>query len=165
MTFITQNANIALLFLIVFASAGLVAATLYFQANFSKINEAYDLRIEELSHVTQELEAQKKSLAEVSSEAQIKAKREEEIAGRFGEVKSAKETLEQQKTSLESQVSDLKSSNNKLGAEVGSLSGELKKCQDWSDSCSKDLKEARYYRSLYQDACLKTPECKSKTGG
>src|SRR3989338_7300647 len=105
MTFITQNANIALLFLIVLASAGLVAATLYFQANFSKINEAYDLRLEELSHVTEELESQKKVLAEVSSEAQLKAKREEEISGKFGEIKSEKETLEQQKVSLDKQLS------------------------------------------------------------
>lgn len=166
MSFITQNANIALLFLIVLASAGLVAATLYFQANFTKINDAYDSKLEELNHVTQELEAQKKTLAEVSSEAEMKKKREEEIAGKFGEVKTAKETLEQEKTTLEKKASsleglvgDLKKDNDKLNSEVGRYKGESEQYQAFYSKCNKELADANYFlRQLkeYRDRCAAT---------
>ena len=56
MSYITRNANLVLLFLVVLIAASLVGATVFFQARFKNINNEYDLKLEELNNVTAQVE-------------------------------------------------------------------------------------------------------------
>jgi chromosome segregation ATPase len=128
MSYITRNANILLLFLIILSSTALVGATVYFQSNFDKINEAYGLKLEQLNKISEELDKQKVTLESVSSELTIKTAREQQLGEQYQVVQSEKDTLKgantqltTQKNALESELieteSALTSAQNSLEAE------------------------------------------------
>lgn len=128
MSYITRNANILLLFLIIISSTALVGATVYFQSNFDKINEAYGLKLEQLNKISGELDKQKITLKEVSSELSVKTAREQQLGEQYQEVQTEKESLKTQKdhltkqnTALEAEIieteSELVSTKNSLEAE------------------------------------------------
>ena len=129
---ITQNINIMLLFLIVLASAGLVAATIYFSVNFESLNVHYEAKKAEYDSLIGSLERQNMTLQKIESELKQKASREEEIAGKYGEVKSESEKakaqladLTREKETLEGRVGDLARDNDKLNAQVAQKIQEL----------------------------------------
>ena len=107
MSFITKNANLILLFLIMLSAAALVGATVFFQMNFERINTEYNEKLQQLQVVSKELETQQAILSKVKGELTVKTERESELGERFTEVRGEKETLEGQKTKLESQKSQL----------------------------------------------------------
>lgn len=101
MAFITKNANMILLFLIVLSSTSLVAATVFFQSNFDRINEEYNQKLNELNRISKDLEAKQVLLNKLESEISVKEQREEKLGEQFSEVKSTAEQLATQKKQLE----------------------------------------------------------------
>ena len=117
MAYITRNANILLLFLILISAGALVAATVFFQENFDRINKGYNSKLSQLTEVTKDLEAKQAALDQIKSELTLKSAREEQFTQQYTTVKTEKTTLEGEKTQLDKankdltkEVSDVKSS-------------------------------------------------------
>lgn len=125
MSYITRNANILLLFLIIFSAAALVGATVYFQLNFDRINGAYTLKMDQLNKVSDELEAKQFELKKLSDDLSLKSQREEQLSGQYTEVRTEKEGLETQK--------------KKLTTEKLSLQEELEKTEQTLYKTQNDL--------------------------
>ena len=172
MTYITRNANLILLFLIVISAAALVGATVYFQTNFDRINDAYKIKLDQLNKVSEELEQQQTLLAQVKGEFAIKAAREEEISEKFTTVRGEKETLEGEKTqltkqkqSLESELKDTEQTLLKAQSElsqkkdyINQLEGEVITLENSVDKLKKDKdKLDSQINALQSDvSCLKS---------
>ncbi|MBW2969773.1 hypothetical protein KY309_00715 [Candidatus Woesearchaeota archaeon] len=109
MSFITKNANIVLLFLILLSSASLVGATVFFQMNFERINTEYQQKLGQLQVVSKELQAQQALLDKVKGELTLKSARESELGEKFTEVRETKEQLESEKVQLERSREQLES--------------------------------------------------------
>jgi hypothetical protein len=75
MSYITRNANLILLLLIIVSAAALVGATVYFQLNFNRINGAYTLKMEQLDKITDELEAKQFALKKIQDDLAIKSQK------------------------------------------------------------------------------------------
>lgn len=130
MAYITRNANIFLLFLILISAGALVAATVFFQENFDRINTAYNIKLTQLNDVTQDLKEKQAALDQIKSELTLKAAREEEFTQQYTTVKEEKVTLEgekkqltQAKVSLENELEQtervLQTTQNQLEATKG----------------------------------------------
>lgn len=107
MGFITNNANVMLLFLIVASATILVAATVYFQTNFNALNTEYNEKLAKLNEVSRELEAQEAILKKVKEELTLKSVRESEFTEKYTGIKSEKEQLEMTKEELEKKKTEL----------------------------------------------------------
>ncbi len=130
MAYITRNANIFLLFLILISAGALVAATVFFQENFDRINTAYNIKLAQLNDVTQDLKEKQSALDQIKNELTLKAAREEEFTQQYTTVKEEKVTLEgekkqltQAKVSLENELEQtervLQTTQNQLEATKG----------------------------------------------
>ncbi len=131
MGFITKNANVILLFLILLSAASLVGATVFFQVNFERINTEYNQKLQQLQSVSKELETQQALLNKIKGELTVKVAREEELGEKFTEVKETKEQLETQKVQLER-------SKEQLENELESTEGILRSTQTELDA-KKDV--------------------------
>jgi chromosome segregation ATPase len=159
MGFITKNANMILLFLIMLSAASLVGATVFFQMNFEKINTEYNQKVQQLQVISKDLQTQQALLDKIKSELTIKTERETQLGEKFTEVKTNKEQLEGQKAvlehtkeqltgELETTESTLRSTQSELEAKKGvidtlqsdnsKLSTQLNVCGDQRDNYKKD---------------------------
>jgi len=143
MSYITRNANLILLFLIVLVATSLVGATIYFQSSFDDINAEYNQKLAELNNVSTQLEQYRTILIKAKEELQLKLAREEEFTTKFTEVRSTAENLEQDKsrlltdkktleTELQSARSDLTRSRSELGVaqtQLASTKAQLAKTE------------------------------------
>lgn len=100
MGYITRNANIILLFLILLSATALVGATVYFQQRFTSINTEYNTKLSQLSNITTQLEEYQGILTKAREELALKGSREEELTGKFTDIKTEKETLSQERDRL-----------------------------------------------------------------
>lgn len=107
MAYITRNANILLLFLILISAGALVAATVFFQENFDRINRGYTTKLTQLTEVSKDLEQKQAALDQIKSELTLKSAREEQFTQQYTDVKTEKTTLEGQKAQLDKANKDL----------------------------------------------------------
>jgi chromosome segregation ATPase len=125
MAYITRNANIVLLFLILISAGALVAATVFFQENFDRINTAYNSKLTQLNQVTDDLKEKQAALDTIKNELTLKAAREEQFSQQYSTVKTEKTQLEGEKKQLtqvkESLENELESTENQLVATKNSL--------------------------------------------
>ncbi len=130
MAYITRNANIVLLFLILISASALVAATVFFQENFDRINTAYNSKLTQLNQVSDDLKEKQAALDQIRTELTLKAAREEEFTSQYTTVKTEKTQLEGEKKQLtqvkqsleqelESTESELQTAKNALEAAKG----------------------------------------------
>ncbi len=130
MAYITRNANIVLLFLILISASALVAATVFFQENFDRINTAYSSKLTQLNQVSDDLKEKQSALDQIKTELTLKAAREEEFTSQYTTVKTEKTQLEGEKKQLtqvkqsleqelESTESELQTAKNALEAAKG----------------------------------------------
>jgi len=152
MGFITKNANLLLLMLIVLAALGLVGATVYFQNNFSRINAEYNSKLSELKKISKDLDDQKNLLDQVSAELQLKTAREAEIGGKYTEkvaenveLTGEKKTLEGQVTTLGNNLQTAKATNLRLESENYNLQSQM-------NSMQGEINRLERYEDLYNDA-------------
>ncbi len=164
MGFITKNANVILLFLILVSATALVGATVFFQMNFERINTEYNQKVQQLQVVSTELQTQQALLNKIKSELTLKSAREEELGEKFTEVRETKEQLETQKqqlekskeqleTELENTESTLRSTEVELDAKADALkivTEENKKLDSQVDVCEDQRAEYKEDR----DDCL-----------
>lgn len=134
MSFITKNANMILLFLIMLSAVSLVGATVFFQMNFEKINTEYNQKLQQLQVVSKELQTQQALLDKIKSELNLKSEREEQLGERFTEVKSTAEQLETQKQQLETSKEQLESELENTEGLLTSTRVELEAKKDVIDT-------------------------------
>lgn len=172
MGFITKNANIILLFLILLSSVALVLSTVFFQSNFDSINEEYQTKMMELDKASQELNTTVRILENYRDELEMKDSREKEISEQYTvvqtekeKVATQKEKLEQQKQSLESELTStetqLSKAKNDLAAKISlvdSLKADLAECEDDRDTYQSALNNAENNLDACQDDLA---ECQS----
>jgi len=118
MGYITRNANIILLFIILIAATALVGATVYFQQRFDSINGEYNSKLVQLQNVSSQLEQYQGILTKAREELVLKGSREEELTTKFTDVKSEKETLAEQNDQL---LADKQSLQLNLGQTTSKL--------------------------------------------
>lgn len=109
MGFITNNANILLLFLIITSAVTLVAATVFFQTNFDRLNKEYQEKLAKLNAVSRELETQEAILKKVKEELTLKSVRESDFTEKYTSIRDEKQSLETTKKELETKTSKLES--------------------------------------------------------
>ena len=165
MSFITKNANLLLLLLIVVSAIGLVGATVYFQSNFDKINANYQAKLSELNSVSKELQSQKALLDSVKSELTLKSAREEEFTGKYSEVRSVNLNLSQEKESLtldndrlQDTANAAQSARQKAESDLGLTQTQLRDTQAKLTSAQAD---ATSYRNSYESCAtqLRNARC------
>ncbi len=164
MSFITKNANMILLFLIMLSAVSLVGATVFFQMNFEKINTEYNQKLQQLQTVSKELQTQQALLDKIKSELTVKTEREEQLGERFTEVKSTAEQLETQKVQLETSKEQLESELENTEGLLTSTRIELEAKKDVidtltgeNDNLEAQLNVCENKRDDYKDekdACL-----------
>ena len=130
MGFITKNANMILLFLILLSSASLVGATIFFQMYFEKINTEYQGKLQQLQSVSKDLQAQQALLDKIKGELSLKVERETELGEKFTAVKENKEELEGQKAQLERSKEQLETELDTTETTLRSTQGELEAKKD-----------------------------------
>jgi len=169
MAFITKNANMILLFLIVLSSTSLVAATVFFQSNFDRINEEYNLKLSELNRISKDLDAKQTLLKKLESEISVKEEREEKLGEQFSEIKSTAEQLASQKKQLQltaeqlekeledtetllretrNELSAKKDQVNALTAENAQLDTKLNVCEDLRDQYKQQRDSCQAAKAL-----------------
>jgi chromosome segregation ATPase len=153
MAFITKNANIILLLLIIFASIGLAASTVYFQDTLGDVNYRYDEKLDELNTIQADLEVKQKQLVNLVSELSLKETRETELTGKFvekeeklsatedelAETLNEKEKLERDISQLRNQVTSLNAQKADLEIEVSNLESDVSSWKSKYNSCDNDL--------------------------
>jgi len=124
-SYITRNANILLLFLILLAATALVGATVYFQERFGSINTEYDAKLAQLDNVSATLEEYQEILSAAREELALKGSREDELTSKFTSVKTEKEEIETQRDTLKSDKKTLEAQLAIKTNEVNTLNNEL----------------------------------------
>ncbi len=172
MVYITRNANIILLFLILISASALVAATVFFQENFDRINTAYNSKLAQLNQVSEDLKEKQAALDMIKAELTLKAAREEEFASQYTAVKTEKTQLESEKKQLtqvkqslekelESTESELQTAKNALEAAKGEaerLKADLAESQATVTALNKKIDDYKDTISALESkvSCLQT---------
>ncbi len=164
MGFITKNANIILLFLILVSATALVGATVFFQMNFERINTEYNQKVQQLQSISKELETEQALLSKIKSELSVKSEREQQLGEKFTEVKENKEQLETQKQQLErskeqleTELENTETNLHSTEAELVAKSDSLKAVTVENDKLSSQVNVCEDQRDNYKegrDNCL-----------
>ncbi len=153
MSYITRNANIILLFLILLAATGMVGATAYFQTRFDNINDEYTAKLEQLENVSRQVQVYQGLLTSTKEELQLKGSREDELTDKFTTLKDEADTLSderegliQDKRTLETALSEksrqlVTAQTNLLQKEarVTELTSELFSCDERVDDLEDEV--------------------------
>ena len=120
-----KDVNFGLFVLIIATLICFVGFTTYYQSTFENISTNYEEKIGELEKVTGDLQLQKSRLNETSYELKIKVDRESELSDRYNEVKTEKESLEEDNARLTSELESTKSELSQKKAELSVAQSEL----------------------------------------
>jgi chromosome segregation ATPase len=141
MSYITKNANLLLLFLIVLIAASLVGATVYFQARFSKVNDEYTTKLAELENVTKQVEDYRAVLQKTQVELELKQSREEQFTEKYTEAKATTDQLQKTTEELQEQVADLTLDLQTKTEQVSTLTVQVADLQSDLNAAEDDIEE------------------------
>ncbi|MEK6875048.1 MAG: hypothetical protein AABX52_04845 [Nanoarchaeota archaeon] len=118
MAYITKNANILLLFLIVLTAIFLVGVALFSTSQINSLTGRYLEKVEKLRDVETDLQGKIRLLDQVKTELKLKQERETSFTQKYSEVRGEKETIEQEKDRLATEkqqaLNSLAQSQNEL---------------------------------------------------
>lgn len=157
MAFITHNANVMLLVLILISSVGLVGATIYFQDRFAEINTRFGEKKAELDGIQRNLTEKQQYLDRLVAQVALKESREQELTGKFVDrdtklqqttadltsTKALKDKLEQERAQLQEQVLSLTAKKAELESTVRSLDADVNSWKSKYSSCQTDLSKCK----------------------
>ncbi|HDD70915.1 MAG TPA: hypothetical protein ENF94_02000 [Candidatus Woesearchaeota archaeon] len=156
MGFITKNANVLLLFLILVSAVALVLSTVFFQSNFDKLNAEYTSKLGELARTSKELNSTMQILQNYRQELELKAEREKEFSTQYTEVQSEKEKVASEKAKLESEKNKLESQLSSVKADLTAALNDLSAKNTLVESLQEDLSDCEADRDDYKsqlDTC------------
>ena len=119
MAYMKKNINIGLLLLITAALISFASFTVYYQTTFTNLSENYNKKISEMEQLATKLYVEKIRLNETSYQLQIKEEREQDLAGRYTEVRDERDKF---KSEYETTKSALKEKSDELEASKTQLS-------------------------------------------
>ena len=167
MSYITRNANLVLLFLVVLSVTFLVGATVFYESNLARINDNYDEKVDLLKATEVELQTKLKQLEQSTKALSLKTEREATFTQKYSSVREQKEELENVRIGLESDVGDLEKDLRQKATEVQSLSGRLAITDAELTSMSNERDEYRgdylRFKKLYNSAKGQLDACKANT--
>ncbi len=121
MGFIDYNANLGLFILIILISGIAIGLTVFYQANFKDINYKYDTKISELNKTFEKLLGTQDVLNKTKEELDLKAKREEDLSGKYTSTKEQKERLQTENSGLSKDLANTRSQVDILKAQIDQL--------------------------------------------
>lgn len=142
MAYITRNANIVLLFLILISASALVAATVFFQENFDRVNKAYESAKTNLAEINKDLGAKQQALETIKNELTLKSAREEEFTQQFTTVREERNELEGENKQLEQVKDSLESELEETQSTLQSTKNSLEAIKGENEIVKKDLATA-----------------------
>ena len=125
MTYITKNANLLLLFLIVLIASTLVGATVFFQSRFTKVNDQYTTKLAELENVTKQVEDYRGVLQKTQVELELKQNREDQFTEKYTAAKATTDQLQKTTDELQTQVVKLTTDLQTKSEQVSSLNVQI----------------------------------------
>lgn len=143
MAYITRNANIVLLFLILISATALVAATVFFQENFDRVNKAYESAKTNLAEINKDLGAKQQALETIKNELGLKSAREEEFTQQYSTVREQKTQLEGANTQLEQLKNSLETELDETQSTLQSIKNTLEAVKGENEILTKDLAAAQ----------------------
>ncbi len=139
MGYITRNANVILLFMILIAATALVGATIYFQSRFSAINEEYNSKLVQLRNVSGQLEQYQGVLSTAKEELALKGSREEDLTNKYTTVKGEKDALTAERDKLLSDKALLETNLASRTAELTTAKNQVLTDQATINSLRTDI--------------------------
>lgn len=139
MAYITRNANIVLLFLILISATALVAATVFFQENFDRVNKAYESAKTNLAEINKDLGAKQQALETIKSELTLKSAREEEFTQQYTSVRDEKISLEGENKQLEQVKDSLENELDETQSTLQSTKNSLEAIKGENEILKKDI--------------------------
>lgn len=143
MAYITRNTNLVLLFLILISAGGLVAATVFFQENFDRLNQAYDSKLQQLEQVTKDLQEKQAALQKIQNDLALKSAREEEFTQQYTSIREQKTMLEGEKEKLTKTAKTLEEKLESTRSELASTQNSLEAAKGENERLKADLAEAQ----------------------
>ena len=150
MGFITKNANILLLFLILISSIALVFSTVFFQSNFDKINKEYTDKMSELQKASSELNTTLQILQNYRQELALKSEREKEFSEQYTVVESEKKKIVSEKEQLATEKQTIESQLNSAKADLTKALNDLASKTTLAANLEDDLTECEADRDDYK---------------
>ena len=143
MAYITRNANILLVFLIVLTAIFLVGIALFATSEINSLNSMYTEKVNSLKDVEADLQSKIKLLDQVKQELKLKQERETSFTQKYTQVKGEKKTVQQsldrtaaeKKQALDSlastqnQLTDLNSRLNFDEAQIAQQNAQISQMQ------------------------------------
>lgn len=146
MAYMKKNVNFGLILTIVATLLLFAGFTVYYQKTYSGLSDEYQNKIDELDKLTSSLLAEKTKLNQTSYQLKIKAEREQDLSGKYQDIKSKKEQLETDKATLEGELSNAKSNLASKEAELTTTqnnlqiaNSEISDLEDEIDSKNNDI--------------------------
>jgi chromosome segregation ATPase len=118
MSFLKRNVNLGLLFLIIIVSASFVSMGLYYNENYGTLANNYNIKLEHLQSVTENLTSAKARIDQTTSVLKIKEEDETELNKRYNELRDENEDLKQRNAGLDA---DLKEKTSELSTKTSDL--------------------------------------------
>jgi len=129
MGFIDYNANIGLFALIIIVAGIAVGLTVFYQLNFKDINHKYDTKIQELNKTFEKLIGTQDVLNQTKEELDLKAKREEDLSGKYTSTKQQKERLQGENADLSKNLANTRAQVDTLKAQIDQLNLNINSLQ------------------------------------
>lgn len=107
MAFITRNASITLLFMILITLTFLIGSTVSFQVKLATLNSEYDAKVEALKEIQDKAAQTTDELNRAIKERELRQARGTTFAATYGELKSQQETAEALRDRLMQENNDL----------------------------------------------------------
>jgi len=108
MGFMKKNVNVILLLLIVLVAASIVGLTSYYQMSFYNLSSDYHQKVGDLQKTASELEASQVQLNETAIELQLKTEREQDLSGKYTEVREEKRVVIDELNDTRKQLAETK---------------------------------------------------------
>ena len=149
MAFIKEGASAKIFVLVVLVLVAMVSLLVVFQNNFRNINSRYNQKVEELNATFDNLTNAQSRLNQTAQELEIRSSREEDLKGKYGDLKDERDSLETERNNLQNDV-DVKEKRIKalevdIAIKEEALSKEKSQVADLSEKVN-----------CYQNGCPQT---------
>jgi flagellar motility protein MotE (MotC chaperone) len=138
-----HNVNIGLLILIIAILFCFSAAAIYYQTTFKRVSNEYKVKLSELQKVTSTLLEKKVELAETSA-------KKESLTEKYSDIKSVKETLEDENSNLKKQLDDKKNELIYAKEDLRIAEEDLENQKALADSYKKERDDMEDLKNSYR---------------
>ncbi|MBD3310566.1 hypothetical protein GF351_05075 [Candidatus Woesearchaeota archaeon] len=144
MSFMKSNVNVVLLGLVILSMAGIVVITVYYQETFDQLYDEYETKLRELNQTMIELDVHMKQLNTTQFELEIRSEREEELSGKYTDVKEKKDDIAEE---LNDTAAELKQTKDDYIRTHNQLRITEKDLEDTKDALEDAMRKLNNYEN------------------